>query len=123
MRGWLLLLALLLLVPKELAGYAVKDSSVQLDLDPEMGAALPLIDQVHRETVRRGVIITSGSEQGAGHMPGSLHYSRRAIDVRTRDLSSDLVDLLEERLRQRLGSRFDVVNEGDHIHIELDPRS
>ena len=57
------------------------------------------------------------------HMQGSLHYDGRAADLRTHDLTpedrSNWFHMLNVRLAP-LG--FDTVLEGDHIHVEFDPK-
>ena len=96
----------------------VKDGVV-LALAPEMARALPLIEAAHSDIGIRPPIITSGSE--GEHQPGSLHYVGKAIDLRTRDLPSLKVVQLVYALRAWLGEDFDVIDEGDHIHVEYDP--
>lgn len=96
----------------------VKDGVV-LALAPEMSRALPLIVSAHRDIGIRDPIITSGSE--GEHQPGSLHYVGKAIDLRTRDLNSYQIVQLIGSLRAWLGEDYDVLDEGDHIHVEYDP--
>jgi len=60
-------------------------------------------------------------EDSVDRISGSLHYSGNAIDLRTRDLSNNQRQCTTERLRDALGSDYDVINEGDHIHVEYDP--
>lgn len=103
-----------------LRGYRVivKDGVV-LALSPEMARALPLIDAAHASIGIRQPIYTSGTE--GEHQPGSLHYVGKAVDLRTRDLTSLQVVQLLGSLRAWLGEDFDVIDEGDHIHVEYDP--
>jgi len=49
------------------------------------------------------------------HSKGSLHYIGLAFDIRPGNVSTDLI-------RIALGSHWDVVNEGNHIHCEYDPK-
>ena len=60
---------------------------------------------------------------GAGvHAPTSLHPFDLAVDLDTvGDTPADL-DLLAEFLRRWLGREYDVVFEGDHVHVEWDAR-
>jgi hypothetical protein len=54
------------------------------------------------------------------HMAGSLHGFGLAIDLDTvGDKRADL-KLLHEWLRRRLHPQYDVVLEGDHVHVEWD---
>jgi hypothetical protein len=65
-------------------------------------------------------IITSGNDKT--HKRGSLHYRDRALDFRTRDLSAADAQRWAKEVKRRLGRNFDVVVEGDHLHIEHDPK-
>lgn len=77
-----------------------------------------------------GQIMTVTGAQEEGHSDGYHNGVRgdfrcRAFDLATRGL--DVPDGLEDgedfanALRAILGPNFDVVDEGDHIHIEYDP--
>lgn len=65
------------------------------------------------------LVITSAYE--GNHMAGSLHYSNDAYDIRC---NSDKVKALKtvDDIKNALGSDYDVVYEGNHIHIEYDPK-
>lgn len=65
-------------------------------------------------------VITAGTD--GKHMVGSLHYRGLALDVRTRDLKDEDKQPAATAIRQVLGADFDVVLEGDHFHIEHDPK-
>lgn len=57
------------------------------------------------------------------HGKVSLHYSGKALDIRTRHLSDVQARHLTTFLKQFLSPMgFDVVLEHDHIHIEFQPR-
>lgn len=67
--------------------------------------------------------VTVTSANDGKHMDGSKHYSGNAADLRTRDLKPGVaaqIALLLSRTLSAFG--FDVVNEGDHIHLEYDPK-
>lgn len=74
-----------------------------------------------------GMTITSGYEGAPTdgvHKPDSLHYKRRAIDIRVKDVDVDRARTTYVTLAKvLLGPDFDVVWEGNHIHIEYDPKS
>lgn len=55
------------------------------------------------------------------HKAGSLHHTGRAIDLRNPADTSHLGPIVA-MLRSRLGNDYDVVPEGDHIHVEHDPK-
>lgn len=56
------------------------------------------------------------------HMQGSKHYEGLAMDIRTRDMHPTVIRGCVQELREALGHQFDVVLEGDHIHVEYDPK-
>ena len=60
--------------------------------------------------------ITSGND--SNHKNGSKHYSNEAIDIRSRDMVNP-IDVKNE-IKKTLGADFDVIYEGNHIHIEYD---
>ena len=63
------------------------------------------------------LVITSTYE--GSHGESSLHYCNDAYDIRKpRDYAPDVA----EEIREELGPFFDVVLEGDHVHIEFDPQ-
>ena len=65
-------------------------------------------------------VVTSGTD--GQHGEKSKHYSAEALDFRVRHLKVDLHQPLVKLLKERLGKDFDVVYEGDHVHIEFDPK-
>lgn len=95
-------------------------AGVVLALSPEMARALHVIEDVHkRVVVFRGAIVTSARD--GVHRDGSHHYTGNAVDLRTRDLVGSVRVALARELARSLGRDFDVVDEGDHIHVEYDP--
>ena len=62
------------------------------------------------------LVITSTFE--GDHGPGSLHYCNDAYDVRSWVSKNRAVLPF---LREALGADFDVIDEGNHFHIEYDP--
>ena len=65
-------------------------------------------------------VITSASD--GKHGPNSLHYNGQALDLRTRHINGQGLQLVVDKLKEALGSQFDVVLESDHIHLEYDPK-
>lgn len=76
------------------------------------------------------LVITSGHEGYPGdgvHGGNSKHYVRdnkegNAIDTRIRHLTQGVALRIYRTIKSKLGKDFDVVFEGNHIHIELDPK-
>lgn len=62
--------------------------------------------------------ITSGTD--GTHMEGSKHYSGDAIDLISHNLSANQTNAIIDDLESKLGSDYDIINEGSHIHIEYD---
>jgi len=85
-------------------------------LNREIRRALPKIQSVIDE-VNEELIITSTYE--GTHGEGSLHYHNDAFDMRYPGMNTVGV---EKAIKQKLGPKYDVVLEGDHIHIEWDPK-
>jgi len=79
--------------------------------------ALCVVEECFRDAGCEEPVITSTYE--GTHMACSLHYSNKAFDIRlpARGCVEELLGLL----RRRLGDDFDLLMEGDHIHIEYDP--
>jgi len=77
------------------------------------------VDAVHNDVVGRDAIITFTTN--GVHGEGSLHGEGNAIDLRTRDMTEEQRNEVTETLRNELGDDYDVIDEGDHIHIEYDP--
>lgn len=68
------------------------------------------------------LVITSGLD--GEHSAGSWHYYGLAIDIRTRQLSGPTeVEQVANEIRAALGAPFEVLSEGDHIHVEYDMES
>ena len=87
------------------------------DLRDEMRRALNKIEDCYNVEGLEAVIT---STTGGVHMPSSLHYVGRAVDVRKPPETK--LDRIVRCLRDKLGKNFDVVVEHDHIHIEYDPK-
>jgi hypothetical protein len=93
-------------------------------MDPSMGHAFVVTNQVTKEVAGREVLITS-ARRNRGDT--SLHEVGKAMDVRTRDLSSDTITSYIDKLKGSLGRDYDVVDESlrvdqPHIHIEYHPK-
>ena len=85
------------------------------DLQPVMAKARGKVAQVYT-SIGEDLYITS--KRDGIHSLGSLHYEGLAIDVRYPQKKEGIID----KLKMELGTGFDVIPEGDHIHIEYDPK-
>jgi hypothetical protein len=73
-------------------------------------------------TMGLNFVVTSGAEPDPVHKTNSLHYSGKAIDIRIREWPKDMAEEVTRRLKKILDIvGFDVVLEGNHIHLEYDP--
>ena len=121
-------------------GVRIKNNSVNIgNLDPTLVDALPTIRDTFREFGISELVITSGND-GIHSSRNSLHYSNRAIDLRSNMLSDRQQIALARRLSLRLGSKFRVGSEhfgleapahpifnpfryNNHIHVQLNPKN
>ena len=85
-------------------------------LNREIRRALPKIQRELNE-FEQELIITSTYE--GTHGEGSLHYGNDAIDIR---IDAPNIREVKEEMKEKLGKSYDVVYEGDHIHVEYDPK-
>jgi len=71
-----------------------------------------------------GKNLTITSARDSKHKAGSKHYVGLAADLRTSAAGIDAVTAgrIQAELKEALGAQFDVVVEGDHIHLEFDPK-
>lgn len=71
-------------------------------------------------------VITSVTD--GGHSNASLHYAGQAFDLRSREIPKDRQEAMRQALAEALAwtpqdpGDFDVVLEGDHFHIEYQPK-
>ncbi len=79
-----------------------------------MRRALNVIDRLYIENGQEAVL-TSTYE--GSHSPSSLHYANLAIDIR---LPHKGLPAMVEALKDSLGTKFDIIPESNHIHIEYE---
>ena len=85
-------------------------------LDRQFRMILNTIDDMYKDIFSTECVITSTYE--GTHMPSSLHYANRAIDIRRVPGNTEL---FRSRLLSAIGDiAYDIVIEKDHIHIEYD---
>lgn len=82
----------------------------------EILLAIVIAQTIYNDT-EHNMVITSLTD--GDHMAGSLHNCGDAVDLRLPDNSAPVV--MASRLRDALGSSYDVLLEKDHIHVEYDP--
>lgn len=89
-----------------------------------MSLALSVVRDVFAE---HGLDAWITSANDSEHMPGSLHYLDRAVDLRLHHVPAHLRAAVVQQLRDRLRPDFDVLWEGqgtpnEHVHVEYDPK-
>ena len=89
---------------------------VQGPITDEMRLVANFISIVWKIKLNKQLTITS--MQDGVHMKGSKHYEGKAIDIRNRDLSETEKASMMKCLKEIL-TECDVIQEKDHIHIEL----
>jgi hypothetical protein len=85
--------------------------------DGALAIALQVADSVYR-SFNLDMTVTSVTD--GRHKTGSFHYRGLAADVRTRNIAEKDRPALLTALRAALAD-WDVVDEGDHFHIEPSP--
>ena len=92
-------------------------SSVRMQgIRPELLLGLLVLSDM---CIRQGVTLVITHILDGRHMHNSLHYTGAAVDVVLEQVADRILFVAE--LRSRLGKDFDVIDEGDHIHIEYQP--
>jgi hypothetical protein len=81
-----------------------------------------IFETVYKEHGLTPVDFILTSVNDSQHMVGSLHYKGAAADVRNRDLTKPLQQLIVDRFKMWADNDFDIVIESDHIHLEYDPK-
>jgi len=85
-------------------------------LNREIRRGLGIVGRVYTEN-NEELIITSTFE--GIHSEGSLHYGNDAFDMR---YPLKFPGTIIGGVRRALGPEYDLVEEGDHVHIEYDPK-
>lgn len=91
-------------------------------IQPELVLGLVIVSSIW-EYYTHGIPFVITSVSDGVHSANSLHYSGRAVDIRSRDLSVPQLNSMIALFRRALGPDYDVVLEPDHIHLEFDPKT
>ena len=95
--------------------YILKEGVSLAGLQLVMRTAIKEAGRIWRQHGKIELRITSALE--GSHSIGSLHPVGLALDF---ELPSDPRNACAD-LRAALGSNYDVILEGDHVHVEYDP--
>jgi len=90
--------------------------------NPEIVAMLNAARRNAPETQDGAVWVTSAND--STHKKGSKHYTNEAFDIRTKNVvgGPDIIKLWAKNIQIELGPDYDIVNEGDHLHLEFDKK-
>lgn len=91
-------------------------------LQPEMRRVLVVFESIFKSYgVAHGITITSTND--SVHSAGSLHPYGYAVDLRRWSVNGKINGKLKQIIHKaefQLGSRYDIILEKTHIHIEFD---
>jgi len=93
------------------------------NIQPVMKLAMHKIKKCY-DDLGFACLITS-TDEGI-HKKGSLHYLGLAIDLRTRNIPHNVLEILYLNIKQELNllsSKFQTILESNHIHVEYDRRT
>jgi uncharacterized protein YggU (UPF0235/DUF167 family) len=107
-------------------GIRAKNSSVDINnLNSDLVDQFDEIVDIYRASgIKKDVVITSGND--SRHKANSLHFSDKAVDLRSNYLTDKTQLSLATDLQVKLGKNFTVISEhfvnksNNHIHIEVD---
>ena len=88
-------------------------NGVMGDLCPELTKELGRVIRFYADCGHEDFFITSKCE--GTHSPGTFHHIHQAVDFRKQGV-------LHAQLRVIIGKDFDLVDCGDHFHLEYDPK-
>lgn len=97
----------------------IKSGVRLLGLKPEMSLGILVINSIYNKF---GLDATITAVTDGKHSHGSLHYAGCAVDIRTNDVPSDVLNNLVAAIKNSLSSEFDVVLENTHLHVEWQPK-
>jgi len=89
-------------------------------LRPETILALNIIEGAFKDA-GYDCVLTCGMD--GKHSKGSLHYAGCAVDLRISNVPPEKREALKLEMANRLGADFDVILEGDHFHVEYQPKN
>jgi hypothetical protein len=89
-----------------------------LGLHPCMFFAFIVAGEVYHEHGFNCVLTSATDSKHGKH---SHHFKGYAIDIRIRDIPVDIINNIVEEIQFRLQKQYQVILEGNHIHIEFDP--
>lgn len=102
-------------VTRVLNGKLVRETAHEKIID-----AIQVADTLSKAIANTEAVVTSVWD--GFHSKNSLHYSGRAFDLRVWIYTEPQINQMVADLKSNLGNQYDVIFEGDHIHVEYDPK-
>lgn len=100
---------------------AIKPGARVQGLTGEIRLGLSVAEGVYAEA-NTLCVVTCGVD--GKHMAASKHYSGNAVDLRINNLpATSPPQAIVNKIKERISPDYDVVLEGDHIHLEYDPKT
>jgi len=104
--------------------YKIKKGADISHLNIEMREALPIMASIY---AKYGYLMTITSGNDGNHMRGSKHYINDAVDLRIWGIEdAGFLKIIGNEMQEMLDlhkSGYQVVIEGDHYHVEWDPKN
>lgn len=97
-----------------------KDGVPTTTLNPVMKMYANILAYIHFDMFKKYMVITSTTD--GKHGRNSLHYKGLAVDIRTRDKTSEEIYKFRTFLKIHFDKMLDIVVENDHMHVEYDPK-
>ena len=86
---------------------------------PQIWDAMTIADKVYSD-FGYDCVVTSLCD--GSHSRNSKHYEGNGLDLRTRHVAEADKHPIRDKLANKLGKKYDVILEGNHIHVEFDPK-
>jgi len=99
--------------------FTLKPGVRLLGMRPELMIAILAAYSIYDD---HGYNCTVTSVVDGQHSYGSAHFTGEGVDIRTRNVPGDELQVIRKEIAKALGKEFDVVLESDHLHIEYDPK-
>ena len=87
---------------------------------PETVLGMHTCDSVFQ---KHGIEMVVTSVMEGSHSRASLHYPGCAFDLRNRNVPQELRNEITLELQEALQDDFDVIAEGNHWHVEFQPKT
>ncbi|AYQ58123.1 hypothetical protein [Microviridae sp.] len=99
----------------------IKESVKIEGISAELVLIIGICEKIyHKINPKYEITITSVTD--GKHSRNSLHYVGKALDIRTYDMNKDEKNMFITEVKTVLYNWVDIIDEGDHIHIEYNKK-